>query len=132
MKSAASCFITATKNRFAASSRPETRAYPLPPVRSALFKAGTKFESGTGWPSFTAPFDEEHLRWSATPAPAWQDGSRLRPLRRAAGPCRRRPADGPALLYQLAVAALHAEWRAVAGHAGRGAPRAKQRRLMRA
>ena len=27
-----------------------------------LFKASTKFESGTGWPSFTAPFDEDHLR----------------------------------------------------------------------
>jgi peptide-methionine (R)-S-oxide reductase len=27
-----------------------------------LFKAGTKFESGTGWPSFNAPFDEDHLR----------------------------------------------------------------------
>ena len=27
-----------------------------------LFKAGAKFESGTGWPSFTAPFDENHLR----------------------------------------------------------------------
>ena len=27
-----------------------------------LFMAGTKFESGTGWPSFTAPFDEDHLR----------------------------------------------------------------------
>jgi peptide-methionine (R)-S-oxide reductase len=26
-----------------------------------LFKAGEKFESGTGWPSFTAPFDADHI-----------------------------------------------------------------------
>ena len=26
-----------------------------------LFLAGHKFESGTGWPSFSGPFDEEHL-----------------------------------------------------------------------
>jgi peptide-methionine (R)-S-oxide reductase len=26
-----------------------------------LFRSGSKFESGTGWPSFFAPFDPEHL-----------------------------------------------------------------------
>jgi peptide-methionine (R)-S-oxide reductase len=26
-----------------------------------LFESGTKFESGTGWPSFTQPFDPEHI-----------------------------------------------------------------------
>src|SRR5688572_22021451 len=27
-----------------------------------LFKGGAKFESGTGWPSFTSPFASNHLR----------------------------------------------------------------------
>jgi peptide-methionine (R)-S-oxide reductase len=27
-----------------------------------LFRAGGKFESGTGWPSFTEPFDEKHVK----------------------------------------------------------------------
>jgi peptide-methionine (R)-S-oxide reductase len=28
-----------------------------------LFKGGSKFESGTGWPSFTQPFSEAHLKY---------------------------------------------------------------------
>src|SRR5215470_6414023 len=27
-----------------------------------LFRSVTKFESGTGWPSFYAPFDKDHLK----------------------------------------------------------------------
>jgi peptide-methionine (R)-S-oxide reductase len=28
-----------------------------------LFKAGAKFESGTGWPSFTTPYSADHLEY---------------------------------------------------------------------
>jgi peptide-methionine (R)-S-oxide reductase len=28
-----------------------------------LFSSGEKFESGTGWPSFTSPYDRDHLKF---------------------------------------------------------------------
>ena len=28
-----------------------------------LFRSGSKFKSGTGWPSFTTPFDRDHIAY---------------------------------------------------------------------
>nr|WP_287325103.1 peptide-methionine (R)-S-oxide reductase [Mesorhizobium sp.] len=43
-----------------------------------MFKGGAKFESGTGRPSFTAPFAEEHLRDIRDTSYSGQNGNRLR------------------------------------------------------
>jgi peptide-methionine (R)-S-oxide reductase len=38
------------------------RVYTCRLCELPLFKAGAKYQSGTGWPSFTRPFSENHLR----------------------------------------------------------------------
>ncbi len=46
----------------APSSTKSGRAFsPAGCAGCPLFGGGTKFESGTGWPSFTSPFAEGHL-----------------------------------------------------------------------
>ncbi len=40
----------------------ETGIYACRLCGLPLFKAGAKFESGTGWPSFYQPFDKDHIR----------------------------------------------------------------------
>jgi peptide-methionine (R)-S-oxide reductase len=42
-------------------SREETGVYCCRLCGLPLFRAQTKFESGTGWPSFYAPYDETHV-----------------------------------------------------------------------
>ena len=69
----------------------------------ALFDAGAKYESGTGWPSFWAPIDEKavgtHTDRSLFMTP---DGGALRALRRASRPRLpgRAEADRAALLHE--------------------------------
>ena len=41
----------------------ETGIYTCRLCALPLFRSGEKFESGTGWPSFTEPFDERHLQY---------------------------------------------------------------------
>jgi peptide-methionine (R)-S-oxide reductase len=39
-----------------------TGAYACRLCGLPVFRSGGKFESGTGWPSFTEPFDPDHIR----------------------------------------------------------------------
>ena len=43
-------------------NNPGTGAYHCRLCDLPLFRSNAKFESGTGWPSFTEPFDPAHVR----------------------------------------------------------------------
>ena len=74
-----------------------------------LFRSDAKFDSGSGWPSFFQPADEDAVEIEVDDVPRHApDRGALRRLRLAPRPCLPgRPApDRPALLHQLACARL--------------------------
>ena len=77
---------------------------------TALYSSDTKFESGTGWPSFWQPIAKQNVVEKVDNTLGMQPhGGTVYPLRCPPRPCvRRRPAsDGPALLHEFRIIEVH-------------------------
>jgi hypothetical protein len=105
-RNAACCSITAPSARSAAGllDNKQGGTYQCRLCALPLFKSDHKFDSGTGWPSFFAPFDAEHGARDPRQQPR-HDPHRdpLRALRQSFGSCVSGwpTTDRPALLPQF-------------------------------
>ena len=76
-----------------------------------LFTSDTKFESGTGWPSFWAPLENAVETTTDRTLRNGANRGALRALQRAPGPCvrGRPPSDRAPVLYEWGFARFRAE-----------------------
>ena len=79
-------------------------AYRCAACGELLFDSGTKFDSGSGWPSFTGPAAKDHVTLHEDESHGMvPHRGALRQLRRPSRPClpRRAGPGRPALLHQF-------------------------------